>query len=347
MNRRTFMTRSASVLATTSTSGLPFTAQAHKDSKPLRLALISAASYGRPGEQRLPGSHHGTAFATVFNGWNEEMAKEVKGPFVRAGKRLSGGRVVKVWDPDEKAARAMAKACNIETITQTPEQCAEDVDAVLIVDDGSGAQWKYAEYPLRKGIPTFCDKPIAMRAKTAAEIGQLARETETPFMSASSLRFVPDIIQLRRELPRLGNIHLATAACGNDLIYYGIHALSMIYAVLGPGAISAMNVGRPDANIARIRFKDERDVVLMVGERAKMRAGYQINLYGTNGWKTVTPDLTDLYTYLLEAFLDLVHSGNESVPIEEEIEVIAALEASQRSLELGREVSLSEVLQGK
>ena len=78
-----------------------------------------------------------------------------------------------------------------------------------------------------------------------------------------------------------------------------------------------------------------------------MRAGYQINLYGTNGWKTVTPDLTDLYTYLLEAFLDLVHSGKESVTIEEEIEVIAALEASQRSLELGREVSLSEVLQGK
>jgi predicted dehydrogenase len=186
-----------------------------------------------------------------------------------------------------------------------------------------------------------------MRAKTAAKIGRLARETETPFMSASSLRFVPDIIQLRRELPQLGNIHLATAACGNDLIYYGIHALSMIYAVLGPGAISAINVGRPDANIARIRFKDDRDVVLMVGERAKMRAGYQINLYGTNGWKTVTPDLTDLYTYLLEAFLDLIHSGNESVPIEEEIEVIAALEASQRSLELGREVSLSEVLQAK
>ena len=163
-------------------------------------------------------------------------------------------------------------------------------------------------------------------------------------MSASSLRFIPDIIQLRRDLPQLGDIHLATAACGNDLIYYGIHALSMIYAVLGPGAVSAINVGKADANIARIRFKDDRDVVLMVGERAKMRAGYQINLYGTKGWKTVTPNLKNLYTYLLAAFLDLVNTGKESVPIEEEIEVIAALEASQRSLELGREVSISEVM---
>ena len=35
---------------------------------------------------------------------------------------------------------------------------------VLIVDDGSGEQWKYALAPLRKGVPTFCDKPLAMTA---------------------------------------------------------------------------------------------------------------------------------------------------------------------------------------
>lgn len=344
MNRRTFLSQSATALAATSTVNLPLIGQTKKEIKPLRLALISAATYGRAGEERQPGSHHGTAFATAFNGWNEDKAATMKGSFVRSGKRLKGARVVKVWDPDQEAARAMVEACNIETVAQNPEQCAEDVDAVLIIDDGSGAQWKYAMHPLRKGVPTFCDKPLAMTAREAKKIARLARETKTPFMSASSLRFVPDIIQLRQELPQLGDIHLATAACGNDLIYYGIHALSMIYAVLGPGAISAMNVGKPDANIARIRFKDDRDVVLMVGERAKMRAGYQINLYGTKGWKTVTPNLKNLYTYLLEAFLNLVRTGNESVPIEEEIEVIAALEASQRSLELGREVSVREVM---
>jgi hypothetical protein len=71
-------------------------------------------------------------------------------------------------------------------------------------------------------------------------------------MSSSSLRFVPDILQLRQNLPELGKVHLAQVVCGNDLIYYGIHALSMIYAVLGAGAISAMHVGRDDAHIARI-----------------------------------------------------------------------------------------------
>ena len=145
-------------------------------------------------------------------------------------------------------------------------------------------------------------------------------------------------------MPQLGAVHLATAVCGNELVYYGIHALSMIYAVLGRGAISAVNVGRRGSNIARIRFKGDRDVVLIVAEKERMKAGYQISLYGERGWKSVTPDLTDLYAYLLEAFLDLVATGKETVPVEEEVEVIAALEAAARSLELAREVTLEEVL---
>ena len=48
----------------------------------------------------------------------------------------------------------------------------------------------------------------------------------------------------------------------------------MIYAVLEAGAISAMHVRKDDAHIARIRFKDDLEVVLMVGQPHKMRSGY-------------------------------------------------------------------------
>ena len=344
MDRRAFVTRSVATLA----AGLPIIGRAQ--SAPLKLGIISAATYAPtyndPAAPRMPGSHHGTAFSTTFNGWDEEKAKQLKGTFVKSGRRLEGARVVKIWDTDKAAARALADVCGIETVTDTPEQCCDGVDAVLIVDDGSGAQWKYAEHSLRKGVPTFCDKPLAMTAREAAAVAKLVRETKTRFMSASSLRFVPDIIKLRNELPQLGNVHLASAVCGNELVYYGIHALSMIYAVLGKGAVSAFNVGKPGANIARLRFGDQRDVMLIVADKEKMRGGYQINLYGEKGWRSVTPDLKDLYAYLLEAFLDLVITGKESVPIEEEVEVIAALEAAKRSLELGREVTLNEVIAG-
>ena len=178
-----------------------------------RLAVISAATYGYRDKPRTPGSHHGTAFTTTFNGWDEEKAKTIEGTFVKSGRKLEGARVVKLWDPDQDATKKLADVCGVEEVATSPEAACEGVDAVLIIDDGSGAQWKYATHPLKKGIPVFCDKPLAMTAREAQAVAKLVRETQTPFMSASSLRFVPDIVNLREvDLPKLGNVNLASAA---------------------------------------------------------------------------------------------------------------------------------------
>jgi len=311
----------------------------------IKIGLISAATYGYMGDERTPGSFHGTAFATTFNGYDADKSKQYEWTFAAASHPLEGAQVVKVWDPHTEWAERLADVCNIPEVCETPEQCAEGVDAAIIVDDGSGEQAKYALAPLRAGIPTFIDKPIAMTAKRAKEIVDIAKETGTPLMSASSLRYVPDIVNLAKEVPSLGEIHLATTICGNELVYYGIHALETAYAVLGGGAVSCFNVGQPDRNIVRVRFDSGRDLVLMVAERQYMQAGYQINVYGQNGWRSVQPDLADLYIYLMEQFLNMVRSGAKwVVPLDEIVEVIAVLEAGKRSLVEGREVTVAEVL---
>lgn len=310
----------------------------------LRIGLVSAATYGYMGAPRTPGSFHGTAFSTTFNGYDAEKARQYQWTFAAAGRTLPEARVVKVWDPDRLWAQRLADVCAIPTVCDHPDECAEGVDAVIVVDDGSGEQAQYGITPLRRGIPTFIDKPLAMTARRAQEIVAIARETGTPLMSASSLRFVPDIVALREEAPKLGTIHLASSICGNELVYYGIHALETAYAVLGPGAVSCRNVGQPGRNVVRVRFRDGRDLVLMVAERDYMVAGYQINLYGEKGWRSVQPDLTDLYVYLMEQFLQVARTGEPVVPLDEMVEVIAVLEAGKRSLALDREVSIAEVL---
>ena len=311
----------------------------------MKIGLISAASYGYMGAARTPGSNHGTAFATTLNGWDETAAKQCEGVFIRSQRRLAEARVTRIWDPNQEAANRLAAACSIEKVCPTPEEVCLGVDAVILIDDGTGEQWRHARYPLSLGLPVFCDKPLAMRAKDAREVAAYARARGARLMSSSSLRFVPDVVRLREDLPKLGGVHLATVACGNELIYYGIHALSMAYALFGGGAVSAINVGQPGLNQARIRFADHRDVVLLVGEPTWMSAGYQINLYGRRGWRSLQPDLNHLYSYLLEAFLNYVKTGVEPYPIEQEVELIGALEAAKHSLQLGREVMLSEVLE--
>jgi predicted dehydrogenase len=314
------------------------------ETRTLKLGLISAATYGYMGAPRVQGSNHGTAFATCCNGFDEAKRKGFVGTFVASPQRLEGVQVTRIWDPVQSAAEKLADVCGIPKICASADECSEDVDAVAIVDDGTGAHWQHALTPLRRSVPTFCDKPLAMTAQDAKTVAAAARKAGTPFMSASSLRFVPDVLALAREVPSLGQVHLATTACGNELVYYGIHALELAYAVLGRGAVSCLNVGQPGRNLVRVRFENGRDLMLLVAEKEWMRAGYQINLYGTKGWRTLTPNLANLYFYLLARFVELVRTGKESVPVEEEVEVIAVLEAAKRSLAERREVTVAEML---
>ncbi|NLC59343.1 MAG: Gfo/Idh/MocA family oxidoreductase [Armatimonadetes bacterium] len=310
----------------------------------IKIGLISAATYGYMDAPRTPGSFHGTAFSTAFNGYDPEKSKQYQWTFAAASRTLAGAKIVKVWDPHLEWAERLADVCNIPEVCGNPEACAEGVDAVIVVDDGSGVQAKLGIPALRKGIPTFIDKPLAMTAKAAKEIIDIARQTGTPLMSASSLRFVPDVVKLKNEVASLGEVHLATTICGNGLVYYGIHALETAYAVLGSGAVSCLNVGQPGRNIVRVRFQNGRDLLLMVAEGEYMAPGYQINVYGKAGWRSVQPDLADLYLYLMEEFLGMVRTGKLVVPLDEMLEVISVLEAGERSLALGREVSVAEVL---
>jgi len=289
--RRTFLGQSLAGLAAASPA---LNSLAQESKPPLRIGLVSAATYGATylptTQSRTPGSNHGTAFATTFNGFDEAKAKGFKGTFVKSGKRIEGAKVVKIWDPDKAVAATIADICGIATVADTAEACVTDVDLALLIDDGSGAQWKYAEAALRKGVPTFCDKPLAMTAKEAAAIAEVAKATGTQFMSASSLRFVPDIVKLREDAAAIGPVRLCTVTGPGDLVYYGIHALSMAYAVLGPGVVSAHNIGREGSHIVRLRHQKDLDIVLLVGAREKMRTGFSIQLFGEKGNLRIEPD---------------------------------------------------------
>ena len=319
----------------------------------LRIGLISAATFGTPGQSDCRGSSHGTGFASAINGWDEAVAPDwpavpkTSRQFHRTTRRVEGARIERVWDPHREWAEGFARLFRIPIVCDTPEEACEDVDAVITIDDGSREQWRHAVHPVRQGLPVFTDKPLAMTARDARSLVELARSTGSRLMSSSALRFVPDVLALPERATEIGPIHVASAAGGVDLVYYGVHALSMVQAALGPGIVSAANVGRGDTNIVRFRHRADADVVLLLGERGRMFSGYQLNLYGERAWLTLTPDMTNLYSYLMEAFVRYASGGEEPYPIEWELELIAALDAGKRSLaEGGREVTLAEALAG-
>ena len=235
-------------------------------------------------EPRRPGSHHGTAFASTFNGFDESEVRKYDWTFVRARKRIKGARVVKVWDQERVWARRLAAACNIPTVCRHAGSMRRRRRPGDPRRRRVGRAFQVRDPSLENRNPHVLrqtaghERPRRQsgggrgsRDRDSVHVGQFS-EVRSGYPAAESA-----------ELPELGPVYLAQAVCANELIYYGIHALSMIYAVLGGGAVSAVNVGQPGLNVVRIRFADHRDVVLMVGERQWMRSGYQISLFGKTG----------------------------------------------------------------
>ena len=59
----------------------------------IKIGIVSAATYGYMDAPRTPGSFHGTAFSTAFNGYDAEKAKQYQWTFAAASRPLEGAKV--------------------------------------------------------------------------------------------------------------------------------------------------------------------------------------------------------------------------------------------------------------
>jgi hypothetical protein len=83
------------------------------------------------------------------------------------------------------------------------------------------------------GVPVFVDKPMG---GTAGELAELARLADGPARidGGSALRVAPEALAVRGQAPSS-----ITVTCGGHPFYYGVHAVALAVAVLGPGLVTA------------------------------------------------------------------------------------------------------------
>ena len=293
----------------------------------IRLALIGGA-----------GSYHGRSFSHLINGPQE--AQSVPQGWPQYSDRVADSRIVTVWDEDRSAADELAAVFDIERVADSLEEAAQDVDGVIITDDGTLRHQQRAPFFIERGIPTFIDKPLSDNMAEAQAIVSLAARCSTPLMSCSALRFAKETADLRAAPEQLGRIELATTVCAGDLHYYGIHALELAYSILGPGIRAVHNVGEADRNIIKISYHDGRVLMLMVS--TKISYLFQLNLYGSESWQEiVVTDGGAFYANMLRAVVRMCETRQAPIPAAETLEIIKVLVMAQASLETGRELLTS------
>jgi Oxidoreductase family, NAD-binding Rossmann fold len=273
------------------------------------------------------------------------FTKLMNGDASEAG-HIAGARVVAAFpggSPDipESANRVKQYADEIHTkygveIVPDIPSLVSKVDAVLIESNDGRTHLAQARPVIAAHKPLFIDKPLASTLEDAREIARLAKEAGVPWFSSSSLRF-----GALAAAKQSGITGVSTWGPGPleahhylDLSWYAIHPIEVLYTLMGPGCETVTRTSSADADVIVCQWKDGR-----LGEVRAIRPYSDYGAVITKGRDVVVshPKSGESADYrpLVVEIVKFFETGKPPVAPEETLELIAFLDAAQRSKEQG------------
>lgn len=217
-------------------------------------------------------------------------------------------------------------------------------DVVMLL----GADWDARMAQVRTlaalGVPVFVDKPMA---GTAGELRELAGLADGPSRldGGSALRVAPEATRVRAAGHRPSVVDVT---CAGHPYYYGVHAVALATAVLGPGLVSARGLaGELDRSIRGVvAHRGGAEIHVAVSEAAA--AGGFVATVDIGGTRLrIEPAAAAFYPALLRDTMTRLTTDTARRPGRELVECELALLAMARSLTTGgAPVALDDVPAG-
>jgi Oxidoreductase family, NAD-binding Rossmann fold len=273
---------------------------------------------------------HVIGFATAFN--DASSSAHVPGARIVAAFRGGSPDIPASRDRIDGFTQQLQEKYGVEIVATIAELCRR-VDGVLLTSNDGRVHLAQAREIIAARKPLFIDKPLASTLEDAREIARLANEAGVPWFSTSTLRYAvttlkaPDLsgVEVWGPGPLEEHHHL-------DLSWYAIHEAEMLFTILGTGCEEVTRVESADASVVACRWKD--------GRIGTMRALRPYSDYGAVVFrktdKNQTSETRPIRATTGELDRDLVKfftSRIPPVPNEETLELMAFLDAAQRSKE--------------
>jgi len=290
---------------------------------------------------------HVVEFTRIFN--DPSDPEHVPGVRVVAAYKGGSPDVAKSKDRIEKFTTELRDKWKITMVDDIPTLCSM-VDAVLLESVDGRTHLEQVKPVLAARKPVFIDKPLAASYRDAKEIATLASKAGVPWFSASSLRYWEETQRLRNP-QGLGRI-LGYSVYGPsptephhpDLMWYGIHAVEMLFTEMGPGCESVTRMSTDDQDVVIGKWKDGR-----LGVMRGFRSGlydYGITVFTDKAVLRSEPQQRHSYRPMLLEIEKFFRTGIPPVSPGETLEIFAFMEAADISkAEKGAEVPLSRVTQ--
>ena len=275
---------------------------------------------------------HVIGFAAAFN--DPSSPEHVPGARIVAAFKGGSPDLASSRDRIEGFSRQLQEKYGIEIVGTIAELCTR-VDGVLLTSVDGRVHLAQAREIINAHKPMFIDKPLAATLDDAREIARLAKEARVPWFSTSTLRYSVAAL-------KTGDLNGADVWGPGpleehhqlDLSWYAIHEAEMLFTLLGTGCEEVTRVESADATVVACRWKDGR-----IGTMRALRpySDYGVVLFRKDA-KGQTAQTRTVHTTQGELDRDLLKffaSGVPPVPNDETLELMAFLDAAQRSKEAG------------
>ena len=270
--------------------------------------------------------------------------------------------IVKVWDPEVSSVARHPDRRNAGHLSELffgrPKVCrslgevSDDVDLVFIANCGdNGSEHRHLAVPgIKKGVPTFIDKPFIYETKDARALVQLAREHRTPITSLSMLRVSPHADRFRRRFAEIAPVEFGTVRGG------WVHAFNLALNLFGTGVetvncmaekgydtVGANTFACIHLDYAEKRGRPKAGVVLHCGAGGTDHCAYYASASSSKG--TIhSPPIGDFEfpfaaAKILRLIAKMVRTRKPPVPYDEMVEPVAIAEAARLSQKMRKRLA--------
>jgi len=307
-------------------------AQAQSD-QPVRVGIIGLDT------------SHVIEFTRMFN----DAADPDHVPGVRVVAAFKGGSpdIQESWERVDKYTAELQEKWKVQIVDSIPKLCSM-VDAVLLESLDGRTHLGQVKPVLAAHKPVFIDKPLAANYSDAKEIARLAKEAGVPWFSCSSLRYWAETQRLKAA-PESGGI-LGAITYGpysiephhTDLTWYGVHAMEILYTLMGTGCETVTRVTSKDADVVVGKWKDGRIGVVRGNQKGPYEFG--ITVFGPKAFLHSGAQPTNYYQPLLVEIVKFFRTHQPPVSADETLEMFAFMQAADVSKDRGGvPVALSEI----
>jgi hypothetical protein len=341
--------------------------------KVYRIGVVSASIHGKPQTRNGHTWHFAQYLHPAINldaikkyldpGSAEMFRKYIRNPKYNFDQLpFPDTKITHYYDADPKAAGPFIEAFPGVKAARSLEEMVEQVDAVWMGDaSGYGEDHFDLVAPgLRKGLPTFCDKPIGGTVAGTRKILDFARKHKAPLMSSSLFRheWGMEAALRKRDAGQFGSIQYVIASVQGGYspdgwMIYGQHPAWTVMTLLGPGADAVSLYARETTSHALVTYKDRMPAEIWFGRPNELFEYCHTAVFFAKKRYEYTPSIEGDFWYghhyemyrMAATFRQMVKTRQEPIPHREILEVTAIIHAAAKSRqEKSRLVELAEVM---